>query len=457
MNPAIDAPTIEEEKLPASARRAAYVALAVIFTANLFNYMDRMLVSAMEDQLRGAFHLLPGEFGLLWSLFTIGYLLCATPIGYLADRFNRCWLFAGCIVIWSAATIATGLAASKYVLYASRLLIGVGEAGCLIIGPALLSDYFQTKRRGRALAVFYLGQPLGGTAGYILPAIIFAMHLDWPLAFYIAGLPGFAIAFWIMLFRDPPRGSQAAGSHHPTARFADYIQLLKNRSLLLIIAAQTFSVILLAPLLHFGKKYLIHLLRHQYDMTKATAEWQATLILLAVMVMGAIGSLLSGVIGDRLARRNKGAYALLAGVGYLAGWAAFFVAFRADQYAVLVGSLAVGGFCLFLCMPAVNTQIANVVHPLQRAAAWALAVLVLHLLGDTIAPPIFGRLSHVLAESVGELAARQHAFEYFSFALLFASACSFLAARTAASDIRRFAEVEEANGVAEPNPEPSPS
>lgn len=433
MTSATDSSTPGGDRTPGFAPRVALFALLVIFTANFFNYMDRMLVSAMEKQLTSAFELTDVQFGFLWSLFTIGYLACATPIGLLADRFNRCWLFAGCIVIWSGATIATGMASSRMLLYISRLFIGVGEAGCLIIGPALLSDYFAQKRRGRALSAFYLGQPLGGTAGYILPAIVFRIGLDWPLAFYVAGLPGFALAVFIILFPDPPRGGQEHAGHHRAGSIADYLQLLKNASLFLIILAQTFSVIILIPLLHFGKKYLLD--RHNLT------EGEATRVMLLVMVLGAVGIVLSGLVGDRLARRHKGAYALLAGVGYLVGWLAFSLAFQTENKAALIVAMAVGGFCLFLCMPAVNTQIANVVHPTQRAAAWALAVLVLHLLGDTLAPPIFGRISEQLG--------RQTAFVYFTTALLLASLCCFIAARTAAGDIRRFVEVDREEEPAE--------
>jgi MFS family permease len=504
MTSALEQTTPDAESSPPLARRVAVLALLVIFAANLFNYMDRMLVSAMERQLRDAFQLTPTEFGYLWSLFTVGYLVCATPIGYLADRFNRCWLFAICIVIWSAATLGTGLATSKWVLYVSRLFIGVGEAGCLIIGPALLSDYFARRRRGTALSIFYLGQPLGGTAGFILPPLIVTvLALDWPVTFFVAGVPGFALAVLILLFPDPPRGGDEPIGHghgHATASFADYVQLLKNRSLALIILAQTFSVIILVPLLHYGKEFL--LARHGLD------EAHATKIIGAIMVMGALGSVVSGFVGDRLARRFKGAYALLAGCGYLAGWACFFLAFRTVDTTILAVALAAGGFCLFLCMPAVNTQIANVVHPLQRAAAWALAVFVLHLLGDTIFPPIFGHVStalaakHTLAAEVVdevdrdqdgkisreeftrfaeahaqgrpnaaeraeraftaldrnkdgfiskerwkkwadkrvEALGRQESFEYFSFALAFASLCCFVAAGTAQADIERFVE-----------------
>src|SRR5262245_31576134 len=96
-------------------RRFVLWALAVICVANFFNYMDRMLVSALEKQLVASFQLSNVEFNLLWSLFTVGYMACAIPIGYLADHFNRTRLFALCVAIWSAATVATGLADTKLV------------------------------------------------------------------------------------------------------------------------------------------------------------------------------------------------------------------------------------------------------------------------------------------------------------------------------------------------------
>ncbi len=427
-------------------------ALLVICVANFFNYMDRMLVSALEKQLVGDFQLAGWEFGLLWSLFTIGYMACAMPIGYLADHYNRTRLFAVCVVIWSAATVATGWAGriptilsagqgtdeasglllAKLVLYVSRLFIGVGEAGCLVIGPALLSDYFRRDARGRALSAFYLGQPLGGTAGFVLVFLVFHVGFDWPWAFYVAGIPGFLIAACIWLLADPPRGANEGVGHHapPGGGLRQYTRLLRNRSLLLIILAQTFSVIILIPLLHYGKKFLLDKIAATSPGAAEDAlELKATLAMLAVMITGAAGMVVSGLVGDRLARRHRGAYALVAGVGFLLGWPCLFLGFRAEAFWVFLPALVAGCFFMFLCMPAVNTQIANVVHPSQRAAAWALAVFVLHLLGDTLAPPVFGKC----IDWVG----RQAAFEWFSGALLLASACCFLAARTAAADIAR--------------------
>ena len=104
-----------------------------------------------------------------------------------------------------------------------------------------------------------------------------------------------------------------------------------------------------------------------------------------------------------------------------------------SQY-VFLPALTFGAFFLFLCMPAVNTQIANVSPPALRATAWALAVFILHLFGDTVAPPVFGLVS--------EQTGRQSAFMYFSVGLGLASICCFIAAMTAKRDTARLATFE---------------
>src|SRR5215468_3238664 len=110
-------------------RRTALWALAVIFAANFLNYTDRQLVSALEKPITTDPYLeLDSEaFGWLWSYFTIGYMICAMPIGLLADRYRRPRIFAVCIAIWSVATVASGLAQTRWVLNVARIFIGVGE------------------------------------------------------------------------------------------------------------------------------------------------------------------------------------------------------------------------------------------------------------------------------------------------------------------------------------------
>jgi MFS family permease len=346
-------------------------------------------------------------------------------------------LFALCIFIWSLATMWSGWAghfeglSGQAQLFTARFLIGIGEAGCLVIGPTLIADYFSTSFRGRALSLFFLGMPLGGMAGYAVAALS-VKHLGehgWQSAFYFAGLPGLPLAVIVWFLLDPPRGgSEAVQGHGHGGKFegfAPYLELLKNRTLRFIILAQAFAVVILVPLLHFGVKFL----QAKFEMAKDEATLRIGVI---ALLAGVLGNSLSGVLGDRLASRMRGAYALMAGIAYSVGAPFLIIGFATTMEWVMLASLTFGAFCFFLCMPAVNTQIANVVSAHHRARAYALAVFILHLLGDTLAPILFGFASNAIG--------RETAFIVFSCALFASGACALMAARTAQLDELAVAE-----------------
>src|SRR5262249_39002407 len=170
-----------------------------------------------------------------------------------------------------------------------------------------------------------------------------------------------------------------------------YLQLFKNRTLMLIILAQAFAVMILVPLLHFGVRFM----EAKFNMTKV----EATMTIGGISLMaGILGNCLSGVVGDRLAKRINGAYALLAGIAYIIGAPLLIVGFSTSSRAIMLLALTGGAFCFFLCMPAVNTQIANSVPFQLRAMAFALAVFILHLLGATFAPVAFVRVDALIGQ-----------------------------------------------------------
>lgn len=410
----------------------ARYALGVIAFANFLSYLDRQLVSALEEPIRSDPTLLLNEtqFNLLWTLFTLGYMACSPFIGYFTDRYRRTRIFAVCILVWSLATIASGMATSTWVLFPARVLIGFGEAGCLVIGSSLIADYFARESRGRALAIFYLGLPIGGTFAFLMPAMLLDTT-GWRPLFYIAGVPGFLVCVLIWLLIDPPRGGHDDASGHaaPKAAMKDYLSLLRTPTLLYIILAQSFAMVLFAPLVHNGVEFFIQ----ARGMTKDGARYALGGI---ALVAGVLGSLAAGILGDRLGRNRAGAYATLAGWSFLAGFPAVLAGVLLNPPWLFIPAIGFGAFCIFLCMPAVNTHIANVTPPARRAMAWALAVFILHLLGDTLSPPVFGLLEGTikdpsLAKTQVDPAARQTMLLCFSFSLIPASLCCFLAARAA--------------------------
>ena len=409
-------------------RRYLGYALGVIFFANFLSYLDRQIVSALGTELIKYHHLGKQEFGWVGSAFTIGYMVFAPIVSFLIVRFPRTRVFALCVLVWSFATIGSGFAPNKWVLYVTRFFIGVGEAGCLVIGPTLLSDYFSKEVRGKVLSVFFLALPLGGTGGYIAGGQL-AKHFGWQNAFLIAGLPGFVVGALIWALVEPVRGD-GEDPHHPKVKgWKPYLELLSNRTLLFIILAQAFAVIFLQPLLHFGVPFF----EDERHMSKQEAT---TTLGVIALVAGGLGNMLSGIIGDALARRGvRGAYALMAGVAFTLGLPCLILGFSSADRLLFLPGIGLGAFFYFLCMPAVNTQIANAVPAAQRAAAYAMAVFILHLLGDTFANPIFGAVAD-------HIKSMQRTFLMFSFSLLLAGASCFVASR--------FAGREEAKAANQP-------
>src|SRR5881392_3974873 len=97
-----------------NARRWTIVWL--LFAASLINYFDRQTLSYALPLLAKDFSLDPFQQGVLSSAFFWSYALMQIPIGFVADRVNLRWLYAGTFALWSLAQGLTGLAGSVAVL-----------------------------------------------------------------------------------------------------------------------------------------------------------------------------------------------------------------------------------------------------------------------------------------------------------------------------------------------------
>ncbi|HEV8423426.1 MAG TPA: MFS transporter, partial [Chthoniobacterales bacterium] len=125
-------------KNDSQAKPGAYSALALLLAINLFNYIDRQVLAAVEPSIRATFFV-PNDpnamaiSGTLGSAFLITYMLSAPALGWVSDRFSRWLIIGGAVILWSIATAASGLAISFAMLFATRVLVGIGEGG---YGPA---------------------------------------------------------------------------------------------------------------------------------------------------------------------------------------------------------------------------------------------------------------------------------------------------------------------------------
>jgi predicted MFS family arabinose efflux permease len=393
-------------------RRGAAGALAVLTLINLFNYLDRYVVASLVESLKKSeLALSDTQAGSLMTGFVIVYMLTSPVFGTLGDRRGRPRLLALGVGIWSVATALGGLARSFLGLFAARATVGVGEAAYGTIAPAMLADSFPLEKRGRVFAIFFAAIPIGSAAGYALGGLM-DVNFGWRSAFYVAGLPGLALALLCLGLKDPPRGGQEpeglqvrhstipdsgpaspAAGDLPTSRPAkgegvlkSYRRLLRNRAYRLTVAGYAAYTFALGGLAFWAPAFLERI----RGMSKADATVQFGVIVIAT---GFAGTFAGGWAGDYFLKRSKEAYLLVSGWATVAAAPAALVAFVSPRRGVYMPAIVVTELLLFASTGPINSAIVNVVAPTERARAVALSILGIHLLGDVPSPPLVGALS----------------------------------------------------------------
>jgi len=309
----------------------AGLGLGILAFVNLFNYLDRYVVSALFQSLKAsALALSDAKLGSLMSAFLIVYTLAAPVFGALGDRRGRPRLIAFGVFVWSLATTLSGFAASYLWLLAARASVGIGEAAYGTIAPSLLADYFPERRRGRVMAIFFCAIPVGSALGYVLGGWVDQRH-GWRTAFFMAGGPGLVLSLLCLLLRDAPRGGEdsapqgtpsgaapaAAVSPAPRAprsiaaeTRATYLRLAQNRPYLLTVlgyAAYTFAVGGLAA-------WMPAFLERVRGFPRGTAAIGFGQI---VVVTGLVGTFAGGWLADYCRKHSRDAYLWLSAAATL--------------------------------------------------------------------------------------------------------------------------------------------
>jgi len=170
-------------------------AVLVLLGISVFiNYVDRGNLSIAAPMLKDELRISATQLGILLSAFFWTYA-CLQPIaGWLVDRVNVNWVIAGGFFLWSAATAATGLAHTFSVLFALRLLLGIGESVAYPSYSKIIALNFPEEHRGLANSVISAGLLLGPGIGMLLGGTLMGMF-GWRPFFLVLGL---ASLLWLV-------------------------------------------------------------------------------------------------------------------------------------------------------------------------------------------------------------------------------------------------------------------
>jgi hypothetical protein len=182
-----------------------WVVVALLWVVALLNYMDRQMLSTMQEAMKvDIVELNKAEaFGALMAIFLWIYGFMSPVAGMIADRFSRKWLVVGSLFVWSAVTYLMGYADNFHELYWLRAIMGISEALYIPSALSLIADWHQGKSRSLAIGIhmtgLYVGQAIGGFGATV--AAIFSWHST----FHWFGIIGIIYSLVLMIaLRENP-------------------------------------------------------------------------------------------------------------------------------------------------------------------------------------------------------------------------------------------------------------
>lgn len=280
-----------------------WLVVALLWVVALLNYMDRQMLSTMQDAMKlDIVELQKAEaFGALMAVFLWIYGFVSPFAGVVADRVSRKKLVVGSLFVWSAVTYLMGYASDFTQLYWLRALMGVSEALYIPSALSLIADWHEGKSRSLAIGIhmtgLYVGQAVGGFGATI------AATFSWHSTFYWFGIIGVAYSVVLaLLLHDKPKTAAIASPDPATLMKKESLW----RGLSVVLSTWAFWVILIyfaVPSLPgwATKNWLPTLFAENLGLEMAQAGPMSTITIAASSF---VGVLLGGVLSDKWVLRN---------------------------------------------------------------------------------------------------------------------------------------------------------
>jgi MFS transporter, Spinster family, sphingosine-1-phosphate transporter len=402
-------------------RRYGWYVVGLLTVINFVNYLDRMVVVTMYDDLRQHFGFSNSQLGALSSGFFVVHALATLPFGWASDRFDRRWVIAFGVLAWSAATLGSAYAIGFVSMLLLRACVGIGEAAYGPASNAILCEV-DPQHKARMNAIYNGGMFAGACAGLYLGGL-----LGFPRAFQLVALPGFLFAALVFKLDVPARRIELQGKSVSLGQVAREMADGVKR---------TFSIptlrwmLVSATLISFASGGYTTWIVDFTVQVKGMSQDQARPLYAAIALSGGVlGVLAGGYIGDRWQARNKRGRVLTIALGFLAA-----VPFCLGVILVDHGwpYIAIAWMLMFFLpfyngpMPAV---IDDVVDDDQATTAQASFIPFLHILGTGFAAWAVGAISEVPAIGM------RGAFALPAVATLLAGLAAFRASQFVADDI----------------------
>jgi MFS family permease len=404
-------------------RHAAGFTAALLTIINFVNYLDRMVVVTMYDDLRSIFHLSNGQLGALSTSFYVVHSLATVPFGWASDRYDRRRVIAAGVLAWSLATLGSGFALGFVSLLFLRSAVGIGEAAYGPAANALLCE-IDPKRKARLNAIYNGGMFAGACAGLWLGGA-----LGFPNAFRLVAIPGFCLGLLALVLPVSAHRSDDKSAQR-RRRFGAVIKemiegvrhTLRIRTLRWMLAS--------GVLISFASGGYVTWIVDFTVKVKGMSQEEARPLYAAIALTGGVlGVLAGGYIADRWQRRSPRGRLLTITLGFLLAFPfCIGVIFIDHGIAYIIVAWLLMFFLPFYNgpMPAV---VDDVVDDGRATEAQASFIPFFHIFGTGCAALVVGYASEIPAIGL------RYAFVLPALATLLAGICAYKASLLVTADM----------------------
>ncbi len=361
--------------------------LILLWCTFFLHQADRQIYNNLLPLIQADLQLSDVQVGLVASVFTATFGIAVPLGGYLGDILRRKWLVLGSLLVWSSATLLTGLSGGLLGLILFRgLATGGGEAFYFPAATSLVAQH-HPQTRAMALAIhqtaIYVGIVASFLAGYL------GEVYGWRQAFYVFGGLGIVMgAVLLVRLRNTPQVDQQANPHahqkaEPGPSIGETVRAIFSKPTALLLAAA------LAGHVFVNVGYLTWtptFLHEQFGMSVTAAGFAA---LAYHHALAFIGVLLAGRLSDRWALRRRRSRLELQSLGLLLG--SPFVLWMGQASSVMACCVALGLFGLFRGVYDSNiwASLFEVIEPRYRSSATGVLLCAAFLAG-ALSPILLG-------------------------------------------------------------------
>ena len=154
------------------------------------------LYGMLGPTIMASLHLSVRSFGLIGSVFLVGYTLGTIGFGIAADRLGRRDVLGWSIVLFGLTTALGGLVANPVLFAFLRFLTGVGGAGELAVGAPYTAEMWPKRWRGVGCGGVLFSFYSAGYIGAATAALLIVPRFGWRWTFILAIVP--AVFVWAL-------------------------------------------------------------------------------------------------------------------------------------------------------------------------------------------------------------------------------------------------------------------